>query len=270
MKADTVVIPGVLQTAQTWFCSTLVERTYAGTDWFGRRWVRQRDGGQDRGIDVRARLCPPDRWRAGRRLQASRVSPARLLLRRWRQAGLELDSDAVLVIWRSPGQREGLVHVSETYTAVYERDGETWVVEIAEEPRVHSRCPSLAEARGSIRDALARWLNTDSERLRIVDDFRLPAQIRTAQEAVKATRTDNERAQLMASMTDSRSAMKWAEELGIAMRDPVTVQALLDLGDKEVSIDTFCHTITMVEELSRLSATGDRVLPDGVLEKEKI
>ncbi|MGH3889851.1 MAG: type II toxin-antitoxin system HicB family antitoxin [Pseudonocardiaceae bacterium] len=158
--------------------------------------------------------------------------------------------------------------MSETYTAVYERDGEAWVVEIAEEPRVHSRGASLAEARGSIRDALARCLKTDSEELRIVDDFRLPAQIRTAQEAVKATRSANERNQMMASMTDSKSAMNWARELGIAMRDPVTVQALEDLGDREVSIDTFCHTITMVEELSRLTAAADRVSPDGIVERE--
>ncbi|MGH3881846.1 MAG: type II toxin-antitoxin system HicB family antitoxin [Pseudonocardiaceae bacterium] len=158
--------------------------------------------------------------------------------------------------------------MSETYTAVYERDGEAWVVEIAEEPRVHSQGTSLAEARGSIREALARWLKTDSEELRIVDDFRLPAQIRTAQAAVKATRTENERNQMMASMTDSKSALSWAEELGIAMRDPVTVQALMDLGDREVSIDTFCHTITMAEELSRLTATADRVSPDGMVEKD--
>ncbi|MGH4010918.1 MAG: type II toxin-antitoxin system HicB family antitoxin [Pseudonocardiaceae bacterium] len=158
--------------------------------------------------------------------------------------------------------------MSKSYTAVYERDGEAWVVEIAEEPRVHSRGASLAEAHESIRDALARWLKTESGELRIVDDFRLPAQIRTAQEAVKATRTADERNQMMASMTDSKSAMSWAEELGIAMRDPVTVQALMDLGDREVSIDTFCHTITMVEELSRLTATADRVSPDGTVEKD--
>ncbi|HYZ37526.1 MAG TPA: hypothetical protein VE673_12520, partial [Pseudonocardiaceae bacterium] len=91
---------------------------------------------------------------------------------------------------------------------------------------------------------------------RIVDSFPLPAQIRTAQESVKATRTDEDRTQMMAKMTDPRSAMDWAEDLGIAMRDPVTVQALMDLGDKPISIDTFCHTITMAEELSRLNAVG--------------
>jgi predicted RNase H-like HicB family nuclease len=160
--------------------------------------------------------------------------------------------------------------VSETYTARYERDGEAWVVEIAEEPRVHSRCSSLAEARQGIRDALAQWLKTDSAQLRVIDDFRLPAQIRTARETVKATRTENERSQMMASMTDSKSALSWAEDLGISLRDPVTVQALKDLGNREVSIDTFCHTITMAEELSRLTASDDRVSPHGVLDRDEM
>ncbi len=148
--------------------------------------------------------------------------------------------------------------MSETYTAVYERDGDAWVAEIAEEPQVRCLCPSMAEARESIRGALGRWLKTDPAELHVIDDFRFPAQIRTVQQAVKATRTDNERNQMMASMTDSRSAMSWAEDLGLSMRDPVTVEALKNLGGREISIDTFCHTITMAEELSRLTAASDR------------
>lgn len=166
------------------------------------------------------------------------------------------------------GQREGLVVVSETYTAVYERDGEAWAVRIAEEPDVHVLCPSVPEARESIRDALGRRLGTDSTHLRIVDNFPLPAQIRSAQQWVKATRTDSKRTQMMASMTDPRSAMDWAEDLGVAMRDPVTVQALMDLGDKPISVDTFCHTITMAEELSRLSAADDCRSRDAILDKD--
>ena len=145
--------------------------------------------------------------------------------------------------------------MSETYTAVYERDGDVWLAKIAEEPGVHSRCASLPEARQGIRDALSQWLKTDSDKLRIIDDFRMPAPLRITREEVHATRTENERTQMMASMTDSRSAMDWAKELGVSMRDPVTVQALNDLGGREVSIDTFCHTITMAEELTRLTAT---------------
>jgi hypothetical protein len=158
--------------------------------------------------------------------------------------------------------------VSETYTAVYERDGDAWAVRIAEKPDVRILCPSVPEARNSIRDALARWLDTDAAQLRIVDNFPLPAQIRSAQQSVKATRTDDERTQMMAKMTDPRSAMDWAEDLGVAMRDPVTVQALMDLGDKPISVDTFCHTITMAEELSRLTAATDRRSGDAVLDKD--
>jgi predicted RNase H-like HicB family nuclease len=164
--------------------------------------------------------------------------------------------------------QKGLVDVSETYTAVYERDGEAWAVEITEAPHVRCLCPSLAEARESIRQALARWLKADSAGLRIVDDFRLPAKIRTIQQSVKATRTEHERTQMMASMTDSRSAMSWAEDLGLSMRDPVTVEALKNLGNRQVSVDTFCHTITMAEELSRLTATRDHVAPEDAFGKD--
>ncbi len=152
--------------------------------------------------------------------------------------------------------------MSETYTAVYERDGEAWMAQIAQAPHVRCLCPSMAEARQSIRDALARSLGTDSAELRIIDDFRFPAQIRNAQQAVRETRTENERTKLMASMTDSRRAADWAEDLGVSMRDPVTVQALLDLGDRPISIDTFCHTITMAEELSRLTVSNGDAADD--------
>lgn len=147
--------------------------------------------------------------------------------------------------------------MSETYTAVYERDGEGWVATITELPSVRGEGLSAGEVRDSIRSALSGWLGTDCAELRIVDDFRFPTPIRTAQQSVKSTRTQQDKTQMMESMTDSRSAMAWAEDLGISMRDPVTVEALMNLGNREISIDTFCHTITMAEELSRLTATTD-------------
>jgi predicted RNase H-like HicB family nuclease len=158
--------------------------------------------------------------------------------------------------------------VSDTYTAVYERDGEAWLAKIAEEPHVHGGGLSPGEARESIRNALAAWLGTDVAELHIVDDFRFPLPILAAQQEVKANRTEDDRKQMMARMTDPRSAMSWAEDLGISMRDPVTVEALMNLGDREVSVDTFCHTITMAEELSRLTATTDRVSSDTTPERD--
>jgi predicted RNase H-like HicB family nuclease len=163
----------------------------------------------------------------------------------------------------------GLVDVSETYTAVYERDGEAWVAQIAEEPRVQSRGPSVAEVRENMRHELSQWLKTDSAELSIVDHFRMPSPIRSVRQEMKETRTDDDRKQMMASMTDSRTAKEWADEMGVSMRDPVTVQLLDELGDREVSIDTFCHTITMVEEMSRLLSNGhDGSSRNGVLNKD--
>ena len=147
--------------------------------------------------------------------------------------------------------------MSDTYTAVYERDGEGWIAKIAEEPHVYSQGVSAGEVRESIRNALANWMGIDCTELRIIDDFRLPTQVQAAQQSVKKTRTEDDRNQMMATMTDPRSAMSWAEDLGISMRDPLTVEALMNLGDREISIDTFCHTITMVEELSRLTTNGN-------------
>jgi predicted RNase H-like HicB family nuclease len=158
--------------------------------------------------------------------------------------------------------------VSNTYTAVYERDGDAWLAKIAEAPHVRGGGLSPGEARQSIRDALAASLETDVSELRIIDDFRFPTPILAAQQEVKATRTEDDRKQMMASMTDSRSAMQWAEDLGISMRDPVTVEALMNLGDRQISVDTFCHTITMAEELSRLTATADRASSDATVERD--
>lgn len=158
--------------------------------------------------------------------------------------------------------------MSETYTALYERDGDAWMARIAEEPDVRILCSSVPEARNSIRNALARRLDIDPTQLHIVDKFPLPAPIRNAQQSVQAARTDEDRTKMMAKITDPRSAMEWAEDLGIAMRDPITVQALMDLGDKQISVDTFCHTITMAEELSRLTATADRQSADAVRDQE--
>lgn len=146
--------------------------------------------------------------------------------------------------------------MSETYTAVYERDGDSWLAEIAEEPRVQSRGASVAEVRESIRGALSEFLRTDSGQFSIVDHFRMPSPIRNVRQETKDSRTDDDRKKMMASMTDSKTAKEWAEELGASLRNPVTVQFLEELGDREISIDTFCHTITMAEEMARLTASG--------------
>ena len=146
--------------------------------------------------------------------------------------------------------------MSETYTAVYERDGDGWAVTIAEDPRVTGRGGTPAEARQRIRDALAACLTADPESLRIVDSFRMPAQIRAEQEDVKASRTDADRHRMIGSMTEPRDAAEWAKELGIADRDPKTVEWLESLKGQTIEIDHLCSTITMAEDMSRFRGGG--------------
>lgn len=143
VKADTAVISGVLQTALTWFHSTPAEDTYAGLDWFGQPHGRQLAGGQcgRRGSASQQQLAMPGgvcvRWtlRTTSRAVISRGVPPHRRRRppgdppaRWPSAAesvpgqaestarskraaqgsgdnvmKQLDSDAVLVIWRGPG-----------------------------------------------------------------------------------------------------------------------------------------------------------------------
>ncbi len=71
------------------------------------------------------------------------------------------------------------------YTARYRRDADGWVVEIAEQPRVHSCGDSLAEARRMIRDALATWLDVPAEALPPVQDVvELPRHLAADEEAL--------------------------------------------------------------------------------------
>ena len=149
--------------------------------------------------------------------------------------------------------------MSETYTAVYVRDGDGWVATIAEEPRVNGRGATPAQARQQIQDALAACLAADPGSLRIVDRFGMPAQIRATQDSVKATRTEADRSRMLQSMTEPRSAVEWAKDLGISERDPKTVEWLDSLQGQTIEIDHLCSTITMAEDMSRFhGGTADR------------
>jgi predicted RNase H-like HicB family nuclease len=149
--------------------------------------------------------------------------------------------------------------VSETYTAVYERDGERWLAKIAEEPGVTTSGPTLAAARTQIREALAGRLNTDAGALRVVDDFRMPAQVRAVQQEVKTARTEAERQRMLDKLTSPVSAVEWAKDLGISDRDPKTVEWLKSLEGQTVEIDHLCSTITMAEDVSRWDRDADGV-----------
>jgi hypothetical protein len=159
--------------------------------------------------------------------------------------------------------------VSETYTAVYERDGQAWTAQIAEEPRVRCSAATLPQAREQIRTALALQLNTGPQELRIVDSFQLDGKFRAAQQAVRATRTEQDREALMAKMTGPISVREWAEDLGLSNRDPRTVKWLEGLEGVELTPDTLCAAITHAEDMSRWGDVDDPSPPDDVLSEDR-
>jgi hypothetical protein len=140
-----------------------------------------------------------------------------------------------------------LADVSETYTAVYARDGDEWVAEIAG-TGLTTRGSNVGELRNQIRDALARQLTTSPAELNVIDQFALPNQIKAIQSEVKASRTPEERAKMEASMTKSRTAKEWAADLDLSERAPAAVQ-WLDGLEGELDVDQMCFAITIAEQV---------------------
>jgi hypothetical protein len=140
-----------------------------------------------------------------------------------------------------------LADVSETYTAVYARDGDEWVAEIAG-TGLTTRGSNVGELRNQIRDALAQQLTTSPAELKVIDQFALPNQIKAIQSEVKASRTPEERAKMEASMTKSRTAKEWAADLDLSERAPAAVQ-WLDGLEGELDVDQMCFAITIAEQV---------------------
>jgi hypothetical protein len=137
--------------------------------------------------------------------------------------------------------------VSETYTAVYARDGDEWVAEIAG-TGLTTRGSNVGELRNQIRDALAQQLTMSPAELKVIDQFALPSQIKAIQSEVKASRTPEERAKMEASMTASKTAKEWAADLDLSQRAPAAVQWLDSLEGK-LDVDQMCFAITIAEQV---------------------
>lgn len=95
-----------------------------------------------------------------------------------------------------------------TYTAVFERGrDDTWEVELAEEPRVHTFARTLAKARAYIREATAAWFDIDEDAFDLVEDVRLPKAIKD-----RVTRARNERERAKAAQETALSTTRAAAE----------------------------------------------------------
>ncbi|MEA2500668.1 MAG: hypothetical protein QOD01_779 [Actinomycetota bacterium] len=151
--------------------------------------------------------------------------------------------------------------MSETYTAVYARDGDQWVAEIAG-TGLTTRGNNVGEVRNQIRDALAQQLTTSPAELKVIDEFAMPNQIKAIQSEVKASRTPEERAKMAASMTASKTAKEWGADLDLSQRAPAAVQWLESL-EGELDVDQMCFAITIAEQVGIYGDGEDEDLEAG-------
>lgn len=154
---------------------------------------------------------------------------------------------------------EGSVEVSDSYTAVFEREGQVWSASIAEQPEVQTTADSLPKARDLIRQALGVWLDADPATLKIADKVGMPKRYTATREAVRASRTETELMGMVDKMTGPISAKDWAEDLRLAGRPGYAVD-FLDGLDEDVTftMDQLCHRISVAEEVGRWGELGDR------------
>lgn len=104
------------------------------------------------------------------------------------------------------------------YTAVYWREGTNWLVELSEEPRVHTFARTLAKAEQHIRDASALWFEKDDVPLKhVYRDLPLETSeiVWTAREARSELASAEERA-LEATREGANRLMDGA---GLSLRD---------------------------------------------------
>ena len=104
------------------------------------------------------------------------------------------------------------------YRAVYDRDADgRWNVEIPDVAGCYTYGRTIAQARARIREALGLYVQL-AEDATIVDDIRLPAQVRKRLGRLARARADAERVQQTLG-EEQRAAARQLREAGLSFRD---------------------------------------------------
>jgi predicted RNase H-like HicB family nuclease len=114
-----------------------------------------------------------------------------------------------------------------SYTAVFtrDRDGRSWNVQIREVPPCHTYGDSLSRARSKVRDALALWVD-DAATAKIVDDVRIPTEVKRAVARWKRARAQAESAQNELASASRDAVRRLVREAGLSTRDAADVTGL--------------------------------------------
>lgn len=104
-----------------------------------------------------------------------------------------------------------------------EEDPRVWLAEWAEDDRVHTFARSLGELEDLARDALALWLHTDGDAVRIELDVELPESV--SRELTRFRRQRDELEAQQASVLDRQRslAVRLVEDQDMTYRDAARV-----------------------------------------------
>jgi predicted RNase H-like HicB family nuclease len=117
--------------------------------------------------------------------------------------------------------------VNSNYTAVFERDKEGfWLVELVEEPRVHTYGRTLAKARDHIRDATALWFEVAPDAFVLIEDIRLPKPVKVTVDRARKERAKAQAVQEAAAGATRKAARALVEEGQLSVRDAADVLGL--------------------------------------------
>jgi len=114
---------------------------------------------------------------------------------------------------------------SKAYTAIYDYDADdnAWNVRVKGLTGCQTYGRSIRQAQSRIREALGLWLDTDSEQLRIRDQF--PAALASVADEVVRARSAAERAGAKAQQ-QTVEAVKSLTDLGLSRRDAAELLGL--------------------------------------------
>jgi len=114
-----------------------------------------------------------------------------------------------------------------TLTAVFQRDEDGyWLVELAEEPRVHTYGRTLGKAREHIVDAAALWFDLAPAELDITEDIRLPGPVRASLELARQACQRAQEAQDAASGATREAALALVRDGNLSVRDAADMLGL--------------------------------------------
>jgi predicted RNase H-like HicB family nuclease len=117
-----------------------------------------------------------------------------------------------------------------SYTAVYEHDGSMWFVRIAEIEGCHSQGRTIAQARERIREALALF-DARATSARIVDDVRLPKEVRTRLRRLAAEKARMDALSRSVRAHQAHLAHALTKDVGVSLYD---AGALLGISKQRV------------------------------------